>query len=501
MADELKNKEFATTFANAKQKMIATNESTYGSRYSRQFRSRIRDYSPEEIERILQSGSLVEQQKLSRNYFYKDGYYRQILTYYATLLKYVGLLIPNPSFGKSLSTPHIKKRYYQALEYVEAMDLPVFLTNCALRALIDGSYFGLITKLDKSTFTVIDLPTGYCCSRFKDIYGNDIIEFDVTYFNSIIDETERKSALSVYPKVIRTAYAQYRNGNSEKRWVIVPSEIGICFPFFDGRPPFVTIIPATIQYDEAVDTARERDLEEIRKIIVQQIPHLADGRLLFEPDEAEQIHAGTVGMMKGNPNVSVLTTYADVDAIQSQTTSDTTKNSTLTQMLQNIYTKSGTSSEIFAAKGNTSLSTSLKKDLALMMTLASRFSTFVTNIVNSIYQNSNVNFKFTILPISYFNCDDYINSTFKLASSGYSFLLPALALGLSQKDLGNIKDLENDVLQLGEKLRPLESSYTQSAQDNSDEGGRPAVNDEDKADQTIANEESANSTNEEGASE
>jgi hypothetical protein len=32
-----------------------------------------------------------------------------------------------------------------------------------------------------------------------------------------------------------------------------------------------------MDYDEAVDINRERDLEEIRKIIVQKIPHLQDG--------------------------------------------------------------------------------------------------------------------------------------------------------------------------------------------------------------------------------
>ena len=69
---------------------------------------------------------------------------------------------------------------------------------------------------------------------------------------------------------------------------------------------FSYVIPAAINYDDAVETERERDLEEIRKIIVQKIPHLTDGGLLFEPPEAAEIHKGTVGMMKGNKNVSVL---------------------------------------------------------------------------------------------------------------------------------------------------------------------------------------------------
>ena len=487
---EIEQKSFdLATFARAKEKMIATNDAAYNNKYNKQFRSRVKDYTPEEVERIINSGSLIEQQTLSRNYYYKDGFYKQIINYYATLLKNVGILIPNPSFGKSLSTPAINKRYVQALDYLEKMSIPTLLTNCSLRALIDGCYYGIITKLDKNVFTVLDLPAQYCCSRFKDIYGNDIIEFDVTYFNTITDLTERKNALSVYPKAIRTAYNLYQNnGKIDKRWVVVPSDVGICFPLFDGRPIFLDIIPATIQYDEAVETERVRDLDEIRKVIVQQIPHLTDGRLLFEPDEAEEIHNGTVGMLKSNPNISVLTTYADVDSIQSQTTSDASRQTTLKQMLQHVYATSGTSGEIFASTGSSTLPTSIKKDLALMMVLGNKYSVFITNIINSIYQNGNISFKYMLLPVSYYNETEYIDESFKLAQSGYSFLLPAIALGLSQKDLGNLKDLENDVLILGEKLRPLSSAYTQSGGD--EEGGRPKKSADEKSEKTQENEKS-----------
>ena len=111
------------SFSRAKDKMIATNEQAYKGLWdsARSRVSRVKDYTPEEIASIIQSGSLSEQQKLSRNYFNKDGYYKQIIIYYATLLKYMGLLIPNPSNGKNLSTSHIQKRYYSALDYVERM--------------------------------------------------------------------------------------------------------------------------------------------------------------------------------------------------------------------------------------------------------------------------------------------------------------------------------------------------------------------------------------------
>jgi hypothetical protein len=94
------------------------------------------------------------------------------------------------------------------------------------------------------------------------------------------------------------------------------------------------------------------------------------------------------------------------------------------------------------------------------MYLANKFARFVTNVVNDNFANSNISFKYTILPVTHQNEAKYIDTGFKLASSGYSLLVPALAQGFSQKDLVNLKDLENDVLKLNDKLIPPSNSFT-----------------------------------------
>lgn len=501
------------SFARAKDKMIATNNNAYGQENKYSYwnqRSTSYAYTAEEVHHIIDCGSLAERQKLSRAYFHKGGYYAQIILHYATLLTYAGLLIPNPSSGKDLSTSHIQKRYYNALDYVERMQLPVFLTNCAVRALTDGCYYGLVTEIEKSVFTTIDLPAEYCRSNFKDVNGNDVIEFNLAYFRTITDDSQRKSAISAYPKVIAKAYKEWDNQKRSSSWFIVPSDIAICFPLLGGIPPFLSVIPASIDYDEAVITERERDQEEIKKIIVQKIPHLSDGRLLFEPDEALEIHSGTVGMLQGNKNIRVMTTYADVDAIASKTQADNSSAS-LEKMEKNVYAQAGVSGEVFTSSGSSSLNAALQNDTAFMMLLANKFAVYVTNLLNRKFSNGNISFKYTIFPITYHNYDKFADASFKLVGSGYSFLMPAMALGLSQKDLVNIKDLENKVLLLGEKLIPPSTSYTQTTSEdgdgtskdgdsgdngdkpvdtNPDQGGRPSKEEGDKADTTLEKEKS-----------
>lgn len=469
--------------------MIATSDNAYRNRSwdSLYYDRHLRNYTKEEIERIIDSGTIKQQIRLSENYFYRDGFYRRICIHYATLLKYIGILIPNPSFGKSLSSSFVKKRYYNAVDYIERIDIPDFCTNIALKAIVAGAYYGVVIRQDKEKFAVLDLPAQYCVSNFKDELGNDIIDFDITYFNTIVDTVARDEALAAYPTVISNYYRRYKKGKEKSKWVTIPTNIGICFPFFDGRPLFLNVIPATIDYDEAVKTERERDLEEIKKIIVQKVPHLNDGGLLFEPEEAEVMHDGSVQMLKGNKNVSVLTTYTDVDAIVSKTGADTQSNN-LEKMVNNVYYQGGVSGQLFASNSNLSLETSLKNDMALMMVLGHKLERFITNIVNAAFANNNINFKYSLLPITWYNDDKYADTAFKLASSGYSFILPALAMGLSQRDLINIKDLENDVLNLDEKLIPLATAFTQSGI-TGEGAGAPKKDPQEKNPKTAKNEE------------
>ena len=478
------NIERLSSFKKANTGMIAINTDRYTS-YLDGSRTKIRyNYTLKEVERIVSEGSLKEQQQLSRYYFMKDGLYKRLVIYYATLLKYTGVLIPNPGFGKNLSTSHIKKRYFNALNFLENADLVNKFNYIAQKVFVDGCYYGIIQAADKDRLVIIDLPVSYCRSRFKDLDGNDIIEVDLNYFTTILDENIREQTLKAYPKIIRDAYNKFRKSGSYS-WFMIPSDMSVCFSLFDGQPLFISTIPAIMRYDDAVETEAERDAEEIRKIIVQKIPHLTDGALLFEPDEAQVMHDGAVGMMKGNKNISVLTTYADVDAVVSKTSSDAVTN-TLEKSLQNVYSKGSVSGQLFAPTGSQALSTSITNDMSLMMILGNKYSKFISFIINTLFANSNVNFKYTILPVSWYNESQYITDTLKMATSGYSFLLPSIAAGLSQKDLMNIKNLENTVLQLKNILIPLDSSYTQST----GEVGRPKLSVEEKSPKTLQNEES-----------
>ena len=476
-----------------KMQKIPINERSWDSVYYwRNNSSQVTNYDEKQVKNIINDFNIAEKKKMSRAFFTRGGFYKQVILYYSSLLKYVGILIPHPLGENSLKTPYIKKRYERALDFIEHLSLQVLFQRITQKVLVDGAYFGIIQSRDKNSVGILDLPGNYCLTRFKDINGNNLIEFDVSYFSSITDEKKREAALNTYPDFISNYYRAWSKQKSLlNKWCLIPSDIGICFLFSDGEPPFLNIIPATLQYDETLDIERERDLEEIRKIIVQKVPHnTSTNALVFEPEEALEMHKGTVDMMKDNKNVSVLTTYADVDAIVSKTSTENSSSS-IEKMLHNIFNKAGVSSQLFSSTGSTTLKLSIRKDIAFMMILANQYSLFITSLINRFYGNSNINFKYMILPVGEQNWDDYLKANKELASLGYSWLLPAIAQGFSQRDLLDIKKLENESLELIKQLIPLQSSFTQSQALNSQkDGGAPKKQNEDKADQTIKNEES-----------
>lgn len=472
---------------------IATHDDGWNSNiWNRYLRNR--NYSEKDIIDIIENGSIESQIDLSRCFFNKGGFYTQQVLYYSTLLKYVGILIPQVSKGLPLSTPYIQKKYENAVNLIERLNPSVLFPHITEKTLVDGTYYGVIQTNNKQALAILDLPSMYCRTRFKDIDGNDVIELNMNYFNTIQDENARQYALNAYPEEISMYYEAWKKNQSRlSQWMIIPSEISVCFSFLNGRPYLLSILPAVLNYTETVNLEKERNLEEIRKIIVQKIPHNSStNELVFEPDEALDMHEGTVEMLSGNKNLSVLTTYADVDAIVSKSSSETANNS-VERMFTNIYGEAGISPQLFSSTGSTTLKSSIKKDISLMMRLANKYSLFVTNLINRLHANSNIKFKYEILPVGEQNLDDYVKTNKELASLGYSWLVPAIAQGFSQKDLINIKELENTYLNLQELLIPLSSSFTQSTKSDS-EGGAPVKEQENKAAQTIANEESLDNT-------
>lgn len=438
--------------------MIATSTDAYQVLSTKSSYGKQRAYSSEEIRDIVDFGTPTQRAALSQFFFMTNGLYKRIIIHYATFLTYSWLVVPyKKKQTYKLSNKKIGQTYYDATDFCTTFQVQ---RKCALFAkdiLVNGAYYGLLH--DEGDQVVIqDLPFDYCRSRFKNADDIDIIEFNMEFFDTIRDEQLRKEILRSYPKIIEKGYNAYKR-NGETKWIFLPPELGIYFSFFEERPFFLDLIPLLNNLDEYKEIDKQRNLLALKRILVQKVP--IDGEtLVFEPQEAEEMHNGVVQMTKNNPELDVITTYNDINLLD--LSADDDEKTEIKDVQNLIYESAGLSKEFFFSTTEAGLKYSTNNDLAMMMILGQRFAHFFTSMLNYKFESKQIKFKFIILPISYYNADDYASRAKDLAAFGYSFLTPILSSGLDQTNLANLKELENELLELDEVLKPLQSAYTQS---------------------------------------
>lgn len=453
-----------TTFKKEIQAMVAKSRSAYLKGNARQLgeNRKNRKYSKEEIERIVEDGTAVEQCELSNDFFRISGLYKRIILHYATYLTYSWIMVPHVRrLNDKLSDRKNQKVYFEATDFCSSFGIEKKCAEFAKIVLVDGGYYGLIH--DNGTNIVIqNLPFEFCRSRYKNSQDIDIVEFDVRFFDTIRDESLKKQVLKTYPRIIQKGYWDY-NKSKKDPWIFLPAKLGIYFCFFEERPFFLDLIPLIDDLEDYRELGKEKELLSLKNILVQESPR--EGmNVVFEPGELGAMHEGVLDMLENNPDVDVISTYNKIHLLNLGNTQ--TERTDLEKQYGLIFQSAGVSKELFCATTDAGIDYSLNNDLAMMMFLGNSFAHFFTALINNKFSNRRLSFSLLILPVSYYNSSEYTSRAKDLAAFGYSFLTPILSTGMNQTNLADLKNLENEVLNLDEILKPLQSAYTQSSKTN-----------------------------------
>ena len=469
-----------------------------------------RDFTLEEIEDIIRSGEISAIRELSRYFYRTNALYRNNIDFLASMPLYDTIVTPVYETGKGSKTQMIKA-FYNACEFVEALDVKNTLARITREWLKSGIYYGILQE-QGSKVVLQDLPAEYCRTRFKDFNNLSILEFNLLYFiNSYMDEKMRDAAVINFPEVIQNAWKLWKAHKLEDPWIMVPaSSGGVTFCFAeDATPLLIASIPELAKLKDAIGREEKHDENELYKLLIQRMPIDSDGHLVFELDEVAQIHAGVANMLKDLETVDVLTTFGETSLESLQDTSAASQsNNRLEKYSNNAWDALGTSSLLFNAENSSSLAYAIKRIESVMRNYLNMYDTWIRFLINSRFSRTGLSFDFEILPTTVFNIKDYQGQYLQGAQFGYSKMRAGVAMGVKQRNLISMIDFENEFLNLDEKMIPLLSSYTQSSNENSNKknnsgeknsststqvkditnkGGRPELADEDKSEKTQAN--------------
>lgn len=444
-------------------------------------------------------------------YFYKtNGIYKIVCNYYAFLYRYDWYISTSLLDQSEKIITKVQKDTKRILEFLDNSHIKQLCGEIALEVIKQGAYYGYIVP-SGTQLVLQQLPIQYCRSRYK-IGTLPAIEFNMRYFDDCFkDVNYRMRVLNLFPKEFAKGYALYKQGKlppdfqgDSGSWYLLDPQSTIKFSMYNNQldiPIFVNAIPAIINLDQAQDLDRRKQMQKLLKILVQKLPRDKNGDLIFDVEEATDLHNNAVQMLKKAVGVDVLTTFADIDSIDMSDKNTTTTSDDLSKVERSLFNALGLSQNLFNTDGNIALDKSIKQDESAVRNLLLQFHIFFDRVVQALNTNrKKYIFHLYMLETTQFNYQDLAKMYKEQTQIGYSKMLCQIALGHSQSSILNSIEFENKVLKLHEiMIPPLMSSVMNSeqilgAQGNASQGdaGRPEKNDEQKSEKTIQNKEAMN---------
>ena len=221
--------------------------------------------------------------------------------------------------------------------------------------------------------------------------------------------------------------------------------------------------------------------QRLLKIIVQKMPIDKNGDLVFDVDEAQQLHNNALGMLGKAIGIDVLTTFADVDVADMADRNTTTTVDDLSKVERGVFNEAGISQMQFNTDGNIALEKSILNDEATMYNLICQFETFLNDVIRRFNKTpKKINYRVQMLSTTIYNYKDLAKIYKEQMQLGYSKMLAQIALGQTQSAILATAYFENDILDLASSFIPPMMSSTMNSDvlkrlnDSDKEGGRPS---------------------------
>ena len=470
------------------------------------------------ILKSLYDNDYAEMREISKFYFETSGIYSRLCKYMAYMYRYDWMVTPyiNDEVASEKDKDTALADFYKILLYLDNSELKKLFGEIALKVVKNGCYYGYLVPTAKR-ITVQELPVNYCRSRFI-VNGRPAIEFNMRYFDlAFKDTTQRVKMLNLFPTEFKRGYILYKEGKlppqfagDTEGWYLLDVNATIKFNINgDDAPMFMSVIPALIDLDEAKDLDKKKMAQELLKIIIQKMPVDKNGDLVFDVDEAQQLHNNAVAMLKKAIGIDVLTTFAEVQVADMSDNRSTATTDDLERVERGVYNEAGISQMQFNTDGNIALEKSIRNDEASLYNLILQFEGFINDVIEKYNKKpKKYYYRAQILTTTIYNYQDMAKIYKEQMQVGFSKMLPQIAMGQAQSTILANAYFENDMLDLVNVFIPPmmsstmnsdvlnrvnqqnKESKTNGGNSSDSQGGRPEKSDDEKSEKTIQNEES-----------
>lgn len=314
------------------------------------------------------SNNIEEMRAISNFYYNLNGVYERVCNYFAYLYRYDWYVVPE-IYDEEIKEEKILKDFNKVLNFLDNSYIRKISGDIALEVIKNGCYYGYLVPSNEGII-IQQLPINYCRSHYT-INGLPAVEFNMRFFDTFKDIAYRLKVLDLFPEEFKKGYILYKKGKLEtssiydqgQGWYLLDPNNAIKFNFNGSDIPlFINAIPALLDLDAAQDLDRKKQMQKLLKIIVQKLPLDKNGDLIFDVEEARDIHVNAVTMLSNAIGCDVLTTFSDVDSIDLSDKNTTTSTDDLEKIERAVFNSFGISQNLFNTDGNLSLEKSILND-------------------------------------------------------------------------------------------------------------------------------------------
>lgn len=398
-----------------------------------------------------------------------SNHYKRLVKYFSGMAMFAIVLKPRGLDTTTANVVGVRSDYNQTSNKLINMDLKHEFQKVLDVVFREDIFYGYIYET-KDSFYIRKLPSDYCYVRAVED-GTRVISFNFSYFDRY------RNRLNMYGGYFKTCYQKYRN-NRDLKWQDIPSQDAMCIKFDESIdysiPPFAGVFSCLYDLEEYKNLKKNKERLNNYKLISLRIPVDDNGKFKIPEKKVIQYYKMIDARLPENIGIALtpmeLMEHTFDKAGQSNTDA-------VSEALEQYWGASGVSSLLFSSdkSGTTALKSSILVDSALLFPIYRQLERWLNYRLKKMpYEYK---FRVQILNVTEQTYDSVLDRYMKTINMGMGISEVMVLLGYEFNDVDTMLYLEQDVLDLQSRLKPLQSSYTQSGNNSSEEKGRPKNDD------------------------
>lgn len=425
-------------------------------------------YTKQQIVKFLQDPVHYEKQlrEACIDIYTASSHFRRLISYFVSLSDLSYVIVPSITSRNKKSTQRMKRNMGRVMKMMDAFQPKSQFRKIIQVCMREDVFYGTMW-VSQDSITIQQLPSDYC--SITCIQGNVFnVTFDFSYFDS------HNYNLPYYPDEFKLKYEQYKKNKVEGRYIPLdcPTSFAIKATNNIGEyalPPFVGILPQVYDLDGYKSLKLTRTELQNYAILVMKLGLNSDGSWALDFDKATDFWQNLDDVLPDS--VGSVLSPMPVEKISFERSSTPESNS-ISQATSALWSSAGVSSLLFNGDraSSNALLLSIKADQSITYGVVQSIADMINRYMQ--YTSYGKDFKVIFLDTSPYNRNEVGEQYMKMCNVGMpmvSFL--AAAYGMSQADMDRMNYLEDDLLNVKDRFKPLQTANTMSSSD--DTGGRP----------------------------